>query len=375
MSNSFANARRLVQAPARAPDPRDVARAPHVAGMERRAVDVLEDHGGKLGEDGEHPGADAGFGRPGRVLDLELRRDPEQHLVDVAAQNPDHDRLPVHVRAVGDVAEPALQDGEPHFPALPVRHPLDDLRDVGNRNGSLAHDRIRAPSGSTSAPRWSLVGTRRIDDLELPVARVEVLVSDPLRPAHVAEADPEADGVPVPSRHEPADRLAVPVDRLAPEQEHIRVVGGERRHPLRERRSRWPRASAGPRKSSVLAERDGVAEPGLERRVVGADVDRPGLVRLLEPQRVERPIPGVAQAERLARRGDRVEHGGGVARSARTARRRARPCTRPGARETGAPATTISCTARNGNASGDRSCSQIACRSSRERGPTTPSVA
>src|SRR5262249_57449439 len=47
----------------------------------------------------------------------------------------------------------------------------------------------------------------------------------------------------------------------------------------------------------ALVEPDRESEPGLERRVVGRDVGAPDPVALLEPQRVDRPVPARPEPE------------------------------------------------------------------------------
>ncbi len=121
----------------------------------------------------------------------------------------------------------------------------------------------------------------------------------------VAETDGAAHGVAEHAGGETAHELAVPPDRLAVIEHAARVLEREGDEPPLDAGFLLAQQRLAP-DEIPLPERDGEAEAGFERRIFLGDVVAPVPVGLLDPERVERVVAGVAEAEAFAGRDDRV---------------------------------------------------------------------
>ena len=103
-------------------------------------------------------------------------------------------------------------------------------------------------------------------------SRRQELVVHSLVVAHVAVADRLSDSVTEAARSEIADRLSITQDRLAAEQDDIRIVGDETRQPFYKRAACCVHTCLAADERRILTQFHSPAKACLERVVVGCDV-------------------------------------------------------------------------------------------------------
>ena len=147
---------------------------------------------------------------------------------------------------------------------------------------------------------------------QLVVSRHDVIAVDAGAVADVTVADIFCDRVTPTAAGQPADPLAVAVDRLAAQQHHRGVGDCEPGEQLVHAGFGLPGERLAAEERHVRFQLHRPAQPGFERRVIGADIGAPGAVAFLQPQRLDGAVAGVGDAVRRARRHQPVVDIGGV---------------------------------------------------------------
>ena len=114
---------------------------------------------------------------------------------------------------------------------------------------------------------------------------------------HPAQTDGTADSVAIGARGDAPDERAVTPDRLVVIEQRLRLVEDEDQEPADERLFALGQKRIASRERMTFVEAHREGEPGLERRVLAAEVVTPRAIRLLDAERVHGVIAGVPETE------------------------------------------------------------------------------